>query len=266
MKQKGYNPERVEPSQTWWSESKGLAPLVIIILIALGLGGYLLYQKQFKSTSASKPSPAPTVSDKNVSWKAYVIKEIGIEFQLPKELADKSDFKQDVIRDQSINTAQKGDTICIRFSKKKISLVRTAYAGGVGCFKQDDDLLLISSISKDFTAPRSGTFGELQGFKVENNKYYFRDNYGRFFDAGSIQAEVIDNPNKVSILKVIGDSPSVSGYEMGYPIAGSLGKGDIGALINTNNPNYPGIALQTKLADIDKDTFNQILPTFKFLP
>lgn len=43
-------------------KQKGLAPLVIIILIALALGGYLLYQKQFKPAVIPQSSPIPTTN------------------------------------------------------------------------------------------------------------------------------------------------------------------------------------------------------------
>lgn len=63
------------------NKQKGLAPLLIIILIAVSLGGYLIYQKQFKPISVSQfsPTPFPTISDETVyteasrsaNWKTY---------------------------------------------------------------------------------------------------------------------------------------------------------------------------------------------------
>ncbi|MCL5784114.1 MAG: hypothetical protein M1142_02025 [Patescibacteria group bacterium] len=42
------------------NKQKGLAPILIIILIAVAIiGGYLIYQKQFKSISSSQSSPIP---------------------------------------------------------------------------------------------------------------------------------------------------------------------------------------------------------------
>lgn len=40
---------------------KGLAPIIIVLLIALGIGGYLLYQKQ-KPVLVSQLSPSPIAS------------------------------------------------------------------------------------------------------------------------------------------------------------------------------------------------------------
>lgn len=45
------------------NKQEGLVPFVIVILVALVIGGYLIYQKQFKSTSVpqtAKSIPAPT--------------------------------------------------------------------------------------------------------------------------------------------------------------------------------------------------------------
>lgn len=44
------------------NKQKGIAPILIVILIALALGGYLLYQKQFKPVSVLQPSPSPVTS------------------------------------------------------------------------------------------------------------------------------------------------------------------------------------------------------------
>lgn len=67
---------------------KGFAPLVIIILIALALGGYLVYQKQFKSVvvpqPASQPSPVPAISDDITNWKTYINSEYKYQLQYPK--------------------------------------------------------------------------------------------------------------------------------------------------------------------------------------
>ena len=53
---------------------KGLAPIVIVILVAIGIGGYLLYQNQFKSgTSSSQQTVQPTPSsvDETADWKLF---------------------------------------------------------------------------------------------------------------------------------------------------------------------------------------------------
>ncbi len=41
---------------------KGLAPILIVVLIALALGGYFIYQKQISLTPTIQPSPTSTTS------------------------------------------------------------------------------------------------------------------------------------------------------------------------------------------------------------
>lgn len=52
---------------------KGLAPILIIILIALAAGGYLIYQKQTKLVNVSQPSP-PSVASSSAeiaTWEQF---------------------------------------------------------------------------------------------------------------------------------------------------------------------------------------------------
>lgn len=60
---------------------KGFVPILIIILLAAAtLGGYLIYQS--KSTPSPQPPPTP---DKNASWKIYMNELVGFKFQYPVE-------------------------------------------------------------------------------------------------------------------------------------------------------------------------------------
>lgn len=74
------------------TNQKGLAPILIVILIAAGLGGYLIYQKQTRSTPApqptTQPSPSPAASPvqtdtgETANWKTY--KNQHYSFRYPK--------------------------------------------------------------------------------------------------------------------------------------------------------------------------------------
>lgn len=48
-------------------KQKGLAPIIIVVLIALGIGGYLIYQNQGKITSQSVVQPSPTSQETTTS-------------------------------------------------------------------------------------------------------------------------------------------------------------------------------------------------------
>lgn len=95
-------------------KQKGLAPLVIIILIALAVGGYLLYQKQFKSITVFQPSLSPAASLElpgvgetanpdliGANWKTYTNTKYGYSFQYPSnwvETVDPSYKQMNVVR------------------------------------------------------------------------------------------------------------------------------------------------------------------------
>ncbi len=78
------------------NSQKGLTPLLIILLIALAVGGYLLYQNQTKPVSISQPSPTPTtrpvvsnpVETANpdsigAGWKTYQNTKVGFVLKYP---------------------------------------------------------------------------------------------------------------------------------------------------------------------------------------
>lgn len=66
-------------------KQKGLTSILIVILIAVGLGGYLIYQKQTRPTPAPQPTtqPSPSPSDEAVSWKTYTNTEYGYAIKYP---------------------------------------------------------------------------------------------------------------------------------------------------------------------------------------
>lgn len=74
------------------NKQKGLAPVLIVILIALIVGGYLLYQKQTKPVvfqPVAQPSPSPVISSaptgagETANWKTYTNKNLS--FKYPSE-------------------------------------------------------------------------------------------------------------------------------------------------------------------------------------
>lgn len=86
------------------NKQKGLAPILIVLLIALGIGGYLIYQKQAKpvavpqQTSESTPVPAPTFESTNsvassspngagefANWKTYTNTKYGFIVNYPSD-------------------------------------------------------------------------------------------------------------------------------------------------------------------------------------
>lgn len=64
-------------------KQKGLAPILIVLFIALGIGGYLIYQKQPKPVSISQPSSNPVTSDETANWKVYTSSQYGFSIKYP---------------------------------------------------------------------------------------------------------------------------------------------------------------------------------------
>lgn len=86
---------------------KGLAPVLIVILITLVVGGYLLYQKQIAfvpqpvaqpssspintpTSTNSSTNPAPTGTGETATWKTYVSQRYGWSIQYPQDWDVKS--------------------------------------------------------------------------------------------------------------------------------------------------------------------------------
>ena len=82
------------------NKQKGLAPILIIILIAvMAVGGYLLYQKQIKPVAVPQFSPSPVVSPvispiasssaDTANWKTYTNSKYGFTLKYPQNLSVK---------------------------------------------------------------------------------------------------------------------------------------------------------------------------------
>lgn len=66
---------------------KGFVPILIILLVAAAaaLGGYLIYQKQSKSTPSLQPTtqPSPSPTDETANWKTY--RDERLMFRYPED-------------------------------------------------------------------------------------------------------------------------------------------------------------------------------------
>lgn len=111
---------------------KGIVPIVIILLIAAVIGGYLIYQKQFKSTPSAKyqqttqssvsptskasvtkpaspnPSSAQTSIDQTDNWLIYEDSKYPLSFKYPTDWLVNSKDEQGY--DQRIISLAKKDT------------------------------------------------------------------------------------------------------------------------------------------------------------
>lgn len=64
----------------------GLAPIIVVILIAFGAIGYLFYQNQSKQTVPTQPQQTTQIStsDETANWKTY--SSLGYSFKYPSNL------------------------------------------------------------------------------------------------------------------------------------------------------------------------------------
>lgn len=77
---------------------KGFSLLLVVILVAFVIGGYFIYQKQFKSVSVFQSSPSPiatptaTKSVETANWKTYTNERFKYSFKYPNDLTVRESF------------------------------------------------------------------------------------------------------------------------------------------------------------------------------
>lgn len=77
-------------------KEKGLAPIIIVLLIALGIGGYLVYQNQNKTTPIP-PQQTEQAIDKTANWKLYTNKTYGYSIKYPPEFYVKPPITEKIV-------------------------------------------------------------------------------------------------------------------------------------------------------------------------
>lgn len=169
-------------------------------------------------------------------------------FELPPALQKKGAWMQSTIPGDT------GTNICFTLESGESLLVRRVYAGGVGICPMK--IFSVNSVSKDFTAGRGGTFADLDGYHVSQGKFYMGQRDGTAEIPASIAKE-ITNTHGVTYLQITGKD-----WNEPVPLPGTT---YIGALINTKNPEFPGIVVQMELSnDLTKQVFSDVLSSFRF--
>jgi hypothetical protein len=238
--------------------------IIVILLLFFGLGGialgkYLYGPKTIipppSSITATPPVTlsSPT-SEPTADWKSYTIKALNLSFKLPPFFNTLGEMQENV------NPGEKGTYLCMTFARNKTTFIDRAFAGGFYCNVYKFGL---GTTSVDFEAGREAGFTDLQGYVFENGVYYAKL-LGKKFDIPSDLVKKIENPNGIIIIRIMGKKSTDEEWQ--GPLAGTPGEGNIGALINTGNSTYPGLAVQMELnKDLTEDVFDRILSTFKFL-
>ncbi|MCL4419821.1 hypothetical protein M1146_07060 [Patescibacteria group bacterium] len=253
-------PEAIQPAQPQTRSNFKLLLIVFGLIIAAGLlfGGYYFTKSQESTKVAAVPtrmvllSPTP---DTMTSWTTYQVKKLNLEFKLPPTLSKLGSLGEELI------PGEKGIKLCLNFPEKT-GLIKKAYAGGATCISQNLGFGF-GTTSTDYQAGRDGEFTDLQGFVLKESKYYAKFVSNKTMEIDSNLVKKAINKNGVDVLMINGKNYA-SGVNEGHPISGTPGRGWFGALINSNNLTYPGIALQIETDKVSTIEFEQILSTFKF--
>jgi len=269
QEQQQFSPEPLETKKANYSLFVG----VLILLAMVVSGAYYLGTLNAKippstapiveSTPAPiiRPSESPKQIDETDGWKAQQLPTLGIEFKLPTYLS-----KMDYPNGNEI-PGTFGRQFCIEYLKEDITslFVKRVWAGGGAC---NPAYFGLGTTSVDYEQGRSGGFGDLQGYTIENGEYYAKAPTGKTFLIPIELVTELTNINNVKILKVIGKTSQPESPDMfPWPIPGTPGDGRIGALINLeNNSTYPGVSVEMKIdGKLSEELFDQILSTFEFV-
>lgn len=162
-------------------KQKGLAPILVALLIAVAIGGYLVYTNYSNNRVKPTPSPKPTTQpssapDLTANWKTYTNAKFGYYLKYP---TDWSSFIPSTEQDTL-------DSICLGKNPNKCVLNITVLEGT--SWDEEQKLLGFTLSSKEGTKEisfaganalkRIGYFGEtgsLYGFVTilqRNNKVY----------------------------------------------------------------------------------------------
>lgn len=224
--------------------------LLIIVVLAVGILGFLIGRSTFlmqyapptessPTLEAMTPSPTP---DPTANWKTYTINSLNLSFKLPPELSQYGELEE------KVQAGEKGTLFCITFSQD------APWCGG--------RRFGIGMISNDYDAGRETRFTDTNGYEVENGKYYYLgiDKSGQKYEIPQSLAKEITTTSGVKMLRVRGANATGSSFAL----PGTPGEGFIGALINLSNPTYPGAAIQMELNEtLTENLFDQILSTFQ---
>lgn len=230
--------------------------LSILLLISVSIAGFFAFQTQklvgelrmkneeLKNTATTtEPTADPTAN-----WKTYEITEVNTSFKIPPELESGSQLKKQV------DTGEKGNEVS--YFTSTANVVTNSYL----------QPFLIKLVSSDFVVGRESSFFDINGYRKVTNGY----EYSMYGQNSSLPSNLVvekTNSNGVSYLLIRGDDKLIDrgGDMVMYPINGTPGKGNIGAIINTKDSKYPGIVIFAKLdQNLTQEKFDQILSTFKF--
>lgn len=220
----------------------------ISFIIAFLIGGLILNQKNTnkKSSSITKTEQVKIktneLPDNPRDWKAYKLNTLGLELKLPEKLSKNKNWQENETYSDG------GPNIC--FSDNEPN--PTCYG----------EVLTIVGSSTKSKKDTDVSFLKLQGFVKNEAGYAVYVSPNTLIPLKNIKIREYQNENGLKILKILGED-KISNNKSA-PVVGTPGKGYLGAIVITNNPNYPALAIIYSLeSDLNEYEFDQIMESIK---
>src|SRR3989344_6297345 len=222
-------------------KQRGFTELILVLLVLLVLvGGGIFYLSNKQQTVLNKKESAPlpnsvdTVTaykENSDGSKTYVFSVAKLQFKLPPKMA-----KETWLHEVNINTFTEGKMGCITDAELRVT----------SCYL---NRFAIAASSSDAGFGRGADFMDMKKFEVKNGHYFVLFGYGDTeIEIPQDRAKVIRNQYGVDILKIYGSDNTDIGS---LPDIWDLSGNKVGAVVNTNNPEYPGLAMIMKMGKID---------------
>jgi hypothetical protein len=245
------------------SPRSNLSQIILLIIGAVILSGVSYYIGTLKKqpVAVSEPQESPlsvqqetvTAPDTDLNeWETYTVKELHLSLKLPKSFKKYGEFKETTFGNDA-----GGTQVCATFTKQTSSVIKQVFAGISSCVTNKFG---IGTTSVEFSAPRESGFADGQGFKIQNGKFYAKTPVNKEWEIPQELVTKVENSNGLEIIKVTGAKEYSAAMQMHVEVIGTPGKGKVGALVNTQDINYPGFTMEMELDDqLTEEVFDEIL-------
>lgn len=218
--------------------------IIISTIIAFILGGYFIGNEKAEQEKKDASTTIEEQIDLDLvdlpgnpnNWTSYKFDSLNLEIKLPEELNKNGDWKITKLN------GNEGTIIC--FSDQELN-------DGNECL---GNILIIGAASNNFSSDRDFYFTDSQGFINDNGIYSVKGLSNNNYDLTGVTIKPFDNNSEFEIIKILGAN-----------MQGAPSEDYLGAIVNTNNPNYPGLTFQMKINSVISEyEFDQILESLKY--
>lgn len=248
--------------------SKTVIIWMAIITIFLATEAVYLYRKniqleqQLHASTTSLPTstplaitltPTPRTLQIPTTWVPQTDTVLGITYKLPPSWGLLDLSGREIPGDT-------GTQYCATYVAPVSMLVARVFAGTGAC---GGGIFTIGTTTKNYSAGREGGFGDYAGYTKVGNKYFVRFLDSKTENLPELPIQLVSeqiNAHGVTYLKVRGESHWNADVESDVVTFGTPGEGNIGALVNIQNPKYTGFSIMMpRKTPNDEMVFDQIL-------